>query len=156
VKNVIRVNLNKREDYINKFSSDRISRELNKYLLDEIKTIGLKEKIKIEITSKFEMTDEEKQKLIEMIKYNYKDDITDISIISKRILVLDAIIFVLGVFCLGLYSLSESVKVMSEIILIIGWLLIWEATYNTIFSKMQDRHKVIRRNQLVKSQIIFK
>ena len=156
MKNVIRVNLNKREDYINKFSSDRISRELNKYLLDEIKTIGLKEKIKIEITSKFEMTDEEKQKLIEMIKYNYKDDITDISIISKRILVLDAIIFVLGVFCLGLYSLSESVKVMSEIILIIGWLLIWEATYNTIFSKMQDRHKVIRRNQLVKSQIIFK
>ena len=156
MKNVIRVNLNKREDYINKFSSDRISRELNKYLLDEIKTIGLKEKIKIEITSKFEMTDEEKQKLIEMIKYNYKDDITDISIISKRILVLDAIIFVLGVFCLGLYSLSESVKVMSEIILIIGWLLIWEATYNTIFSKMQDRHKVIRRNQLIKSQIIFK
>ena len=48
---IINIELNKKEDYINKFNNKRISSDLDSYILNEIKTVKLIDKITIEINS---------------------------------------------------------------------------------------------------------
>ena len=44
---IINIELNKKEDYINKFNNKRISQDLNNYILEEVKTVELNNKITI-------------------------------------------------------------------------------------------------------------
>ena len=58
---IINIELNKKEDYINKFNNKRISQDLNNYILEEIKTVELNNKITIEINHNFKMNNEEQK-----------------------------------------------------------------------------------------------
>ena len=71
---IINIELNKKEDYINKFNNKRISADLDNYILNEAKTVKLTDKITIEIYSKFELTEEEQKDLVSIIRVSYKDD----------------------------------------------------------------------------------
>lgn len=154
--NNIEVILKDKEDYVSKFNNDRISLDLSNYLINELKTFKLSDKLKIQVSSNFNMSEVEKYGLIKMIKDSYNDDILEIKILSRKLVLVDISIFLAGLICLILYTLSKNVAVMSELILIVGWVLIWEAIYNAIFTKANDKIRIKRRKQLVNSEIIFK
>ena len=84
--NKIEVLLHDRDDYVNIFNNDRISSDLDDYILNETKTIGLKEHIIIEIKSEFDMSDDEKNKLRDMIKLSFYDDIIELNVFEKTLL----------------------------------------------------------------------
>src|SRR5574344_1561060 len=86
-----------KNDYVNRFNNDRISKELNNYLLDECKTIKYNSKINIKVKSEFNITEEEQKKFKEMIKNSYVDDNLELNLTLKRLLVVDLIMFLIGI-----------------------------------------------------------
>lgn len=153
---IINIELNQKEDYINKFNNKRISQDLNNYILEETKTVKLTDKITIEINSKTKLTKEEQKELVTMIKLSYKDDLDELLIYEKRINLKSITLLLIGVIILLAYYLSNNLFFVSEFILIIGWLMIWEAADALIFSKTQNRIKQTRRKQLIHSNIHFR
>lgn len=153
---IINIELNKKEDYINKFNNKRISQDLNNYILEEVKTVELNNKITIEIDPKFKMTEEEQKELVSMIKLSYKDDLEELLIYEKKIITKALILVAIGIIILVAYYLLNNVFFFGEFILIIGWLMIWEAADGLIFSRTENRVKQTRRNQLIHSNIYFR
>lgn len=154
--NIVNIELNNRKDYINKYNKKRISSDLDMYILNETKTVGLKDKIVIEIETKLNLTKEEQKELVAMIKLSYKDDLDELKIYEKKILEKAFILLAIGVVILIAYYLSNNLFFVSEFILIVGWLFIWEAFNGFIFSKTDNIIKQIRRKQLIHSKILFK
>lgn len=153
---IINIELNKKEDYINKFNNKRISADLDNYILNETKTVKLTDKITIEIDSKSKLTEEEQKNLVSMIKLSYKDDLDELLIYEKKIISKAIILMLIGVIILLAYYLSNNLFFVSEFILIIGWLMIWEAADGLIFSRTDNRMKQTRRKQLIHSNIYFR
>ena len=153
---IINIELNKKEDYINKFNNKRISADLDNYILNETKTVKLTDKITIEIYSKFKLTEEEQKDLVAMIKLSYKDDLDELLMYEKKIKSKAIILMLIGVIILLAYYLSNNLFFVSEFILIIGWLMIWEAADGLIFSRTENRVKQTRRRQLMYSHIYFR
>ena len=153
---IINIEINKKEDYINKFNNKRISADLDNYILNETKTVKLTDKITIEIDSKSKLTEEERKNLVSMIKLSYKDDLDELLIYEKKIISKAIILMLIGVIILLAYYLSNNLFFVSEFILIIGWLMIWEAADGLIFSRTDNRMKQTRRKQLIHSNIYFR
>lgn len=154
--NIIEIELNNNKDYKNKFNQNRISKELNNYILNEIKSINLTDRIILEIETKFKITEEEKENLVKMIKLSFNDELKELKILEKVSFNKSLILIGLGIMSLIIYYLLLNMIFISEFILIIGWLFIWEAIYELLFSKIKNKISQIRRNQLIHSKIIFK
>ncbi len=154
--NKIEVLLHDRDDYVNIFNNDRISSDLDDYILNETKTIGLKEHIIIEIKSEFDMSDDEKNKLRNMIKLSFYDDIIELNVFEKTLLKKNIIFMIIGVLFILMYFLFNEFIIINELLLIIGWLFVSESIYALIFGSSDNNIKIIKRKQLVNSDIIFK
>lgn len=154
--NKIEVFLHDRDDYVNIFNNDRISSDLDDYILNETKTIGLKEHIIIEIKSEFDMSDDEKNKLRDMIKLSFYDDIIELNVFEKNLLKKNIIFMIIGVLFILMYFLFNNFIIINELLLIIGWLFVSESIYALIFGSSDNNIKIIKRKQLVNSDIIFK
>jgi len=140
---------------LNKFNDKRISKELNDYILEECKALDLKDNIEIQINTNFEMKEEEKDKLVDMVRENYGLDIHDIEILLKKLYILNSIMILVGIVFLFFCFLSSDIPVISEFILIIGWILIWEGLYNILYQSIKNVIKITRRKKLTSCKIIF-
>lgn len=154
--NKIEVFLHDRDDYVNIFNNDRISSDLDDYILNETKTIGLKEHIIIEIKSEFDMSDDEKNKLRDMIKLSFYDDIIELNVFEKTLLKKNIIFMIIGVLFILMYFLFNEFIIINELLLIIGWLFVSESIYALIFGSSDNNIKILKRKQLVNSDILFK
>ena len=154
--NKISICLNEKKDYINKFNQNRISQELYEYIINEAKTISLKGKINIEIKiNQFTLTDLEKEQLSKIIKLTFEDDINDLMYFDNKLILKDLILLLIGIIITFICFLFKNLPPISEIILILGWLMIWEALDKLLFSRTENKIKIIRRKQLIKSKITF-
>ena len=94
--------------------------------------------------------------MIELIKQNYGVKIQD----EQYYLTLDhskeILLFGLGIILLILYyTFLKNIELVSEIILIIGWLAIWESTYNFLFVGYNKKNKITRLKKLTKAEVNF-
>lgn len=154
--NKIEIYLNDKEDYANNFNKNRISPELFKYILNELKTINIKSKINIDIiTNNFKLSDIEKEELATIIKSTYEDDSNDLIYLDNNLIFKELIFLFIGIIIIILYFLFKDSSVISEIILIIGWLMIWESVGRLVFSRNETKYKIKRRKQIIKSKINF-
>ena len=131
--NKIEVLLHDRDDYVNIFNNDRISSDLDDYILNETKTIGLKEHIIIEIKSEFDMSDDEKNKLRDMIKLSFYDDIIELNVFEKTLLKKNIIFMIIGVLFILMYFLFNEFIIINELLLIIGWLFVSELFFRVFY-----------------------
>ena len=53
MENIIKIHLKEKDDYKNKYNEDILSYQLSNYILEELKGIDIKEKIKFSISSNF-------------------------------------------------------------------------------------------------------
>ncbi|MEE0699522.1 MAG: hypothetical protein U0M66_02910 [Bacilli bacterium] len=151
----IEIFLSSKEAYQNEYNKKRLSSSLSDYILEESKFISPKKKINLIIKTKFELENEEKEELVDMIRNNYGTDVSELIMVSKKLKKLDLIIFIMGVIALLVYFLIPTKFVASEVILIIGWVLIWESTYNFIFRGAGNQLKILRRKQIINGKITF-
>ena len=151
----IEVHLKDKNDFTSRYNENRISSDLYTYIKKEVKLADIKDKINIEISTDFKLTDKEKEQLSLNIKKTSEEEINDIKYIEEKVLLLELLFLFIGFIIIFLYFLIKNIAIISEIVLIIGWLLIWEALDRLIFSRTENKIKKQRLKQIIKSDIDF-
>jgi len=151
--NTVKINIKNKEDYKNTYNENELSSELKEYILDHIKSKNTKQNIKLDITTNFKINEKEELNLRYMIRRAFGLDVSEIMNISKKRSLKSLFAFILGTIFLLIYSFIPNQHVITEIILIIGWVLIWESTYNFLFKNIETKLMIIRRKQIIKSKI---
>ena len=146
--NVMKITLKKKEDYISKFNDDTISAELSAYILEECRGYKFNDDISIEITSEYKMTAMEKEKLIDMIRSNFGIEVSENLNYQKRSIIIDFTLFILGIIGFFIYFISKSIPILSDFIMILCWVVIWEAAYDLIFTKLRNKIDIERKRKL--------
>jgi hypothetical protein len=152
----IDVYLNNKSDYINQFHNSRISPELSNYIKEECKSIAPREKFEINIYSNSPLSKLEQQELVNMIRENYGLDVRELYLISDKNKIVSLLCLLFGIMILFVYVLIDIVPILSEIVLIIAWVLIWEAIYNLLFGEVKNKIQIKRLKKLTKCKIVFK
>lgn len=155
---IINMTFDEKDDYISQFNENKLSNKLSNYILDECRGKPLKNKITLNIKMNYRISNKEKEEFIKMIHNNYKADLKEYMLILKRSIIKKIIIFFIGVVLIYLAYFKDIMdnEVISEIILIIGWVAIWEVAYTWFFESDKNRIMVKRLKQLIKCNINFK
>ncbi len=154
-KNIIEVTLGKKEDYINKFHNKKISQELSDYILNECKNFKPYQKFEICIFHKFSMTTQDQNELVDMIRENYGVDIHEIKVLTEKRMIFNMLSVLIGIVFLFLSVLTKNIPVINEVLVIIGWVPIWEAIYNMLFGGLKNNILTKRLKRLTNCQIKF-
>ena len=154
MENIIKIHLKDRDAYKNDYNEQIISYDLSNYILEELKGINIKQKVKFIITSDFEMLEQEKEDLVDMIRKNFGSDISEIGNTAKKHRMSNYLILFIGIVFILLYSLLK-IEVLSEFILIFGWVFIGEAICNFLYEGIENRYHIMRRKQIVNAKILF-
>lgn len=153
--NEIIVNINEEEDYKNKYNSNNLSTDLSNYIYEECKGKPINNKVTIIIKTKYKIKDKEKEDIINKIHNNYKTDLNEQLLMIKYSNIKNFAIFLLGILFLYLYYFVRINFVLSEMILIVGWVAIWEAVYAWLFVRDKDNIQIKRLKKLANCEIKF-
>ena len=153
----INITVDNLDDITNKFNNTTLSDELSDYIYNECKGNSLRENIKINIHTSKQFTDEEKEKIVDMIRSNYGIDIKENMLYIKYTNIKGLILFIVGIFLICIYNFLNNFELawIPETILIISWVVIWEAVYNFIFLEVQKRIEIKRLKKLTNCKIDF-
>lgn len=102
------------------------------------------------------MTEEEKEEFVDMLKENFGTNVSKIMNINKKENISNLIALLIGIFLMIIYCIDYKTVFIKELILIIGWGFLWEATYNFFFKDIETRLKITRRKQISNGKIEFK
>ena len=152
---IINIHLKEKNNYKNKYNENILSYELRNYILEELKGIETKEKIKFSISSNFEMTEKDKNELVDMIRNNFGADISEILNFAKKQKSTNYLILLISIILIIIYSIIN-IKLLAQFILILGWVLLGESICNFLYKGIENHHKISRRKQIVNAKIIFK
>lgn len=153
--NKVDVYVENKNSFQNQFHKERLSKELSDYILEECKAISLKEKLEIHIYCKEELNKEEQLHVVDMIRRNYGIDIQELLLYSKKNMLMSLICILVGILILFIYLFVDIVPVLSEVILIIAWVFIWEGIYNLLFDGIKNEIYKKRLRKLTECRIIF-
>jgi len=153
--NIIKIILNNKNDYVSKYNDNILSNDLNKYILEECKGYNLNSEIVIEITCKYDIDTIERQKIVDMIRSSFGTEISEMLVYRKRNIYIYIFIFLLGIIAVSFYIFFSNVQIISELILVVSWVLIWEGVHNLIFEGYKNRIDIERKKQLTRCKIIF-
>ncbi len=153
----INIAIDNLDDITNKFNNTKLSDELSNYIYSECKGNSLKENIKINIHTSKQFTDDEKEIIVDMIRSNYGIDIKENMLYIKYTNIKGLILFIVGIFLICIYNFLNNFELawIPETLLIISWVVIWEAVYNFIFLETQKRIEIKRLKKLTNCKIDF-
>ena len=153
--NKIDVYIDNKNQFQNQFHKERLSPELSNYILEECKSVSLKEKLEIHIYCKEELKKEEQLHFVDMIRRNYGVDIQELLLYSEKNNLMSLICILVGIFILFLYLFVDIIPVLSEVILIIAWVFICEGIYNLLFDGIKNEIYKKRLKKLTECRILF-
>lgn len=147
---VIELDLLEESDFLEKYNKHFISRDLLEYLKNQAAIISTKEKIKIIIHRRCPIP----ENYINLLKNGLRNEYT---FYQKRIHfnnIIQAVFLICGFTLLLLSHLINNLEVLEEILLISGWVFIWEMIEMELFSDSKNFHnrKIIKN--LLNSEII--
>lgn len=155
MENIVKIHLKNEDDYKNTYNDKILSYDLSNYIIEEIKGINSKQKIVFNITSEFNISKEEKNNLVNMIRNCFGTDVSEIINFSKKQLIANCLILFIGIIFLVLYYFI-TFEFISELTLILGWVFIGEAICNFLYNGIESRLKITRRKQIINARVIFK
>lgn len=146
----IKLDIVRKKDLLEKYDESKASREVVEYLIQAAMLVDESEKIKVIINMDSEIDEKAKELVIEGLKDEFKR--------SKRRTyknnVKQIYLFFLGIFLLFLSMLISKKGIWKEILLISGWVPIWEMIEMELFpdAEARIRRKIIKR--LLESDIV--
>ncbi len=144
-------------DIVNKFNDDTLSDELSTYIYEECKGYPVNSKIEIDIETNFPLTNEVKNTIVDLIHANYGILVKENLIYQKRKRMSELSMFILGLILVFSAQLvgNNGFILLDEIILIMGWVFIWEFSYSIFFYDIKRKVEINRYRQLSKCKIKF-
>lgn len=133
----IKVNIRKELDLYEKYS-DEVNEELLKYLIDEAK---VKDDVEVVVNTKLSIKNIDK-----LIIKGLTDTYNDIRKVDKLYDSKQIILFIIGIIFLTISTLTQP-EIVKEVILIIGWVFVWEVLDITINidSKQKRQKRIIKK-----------
>lgn len=153
----IDIMINSKEDVINKYNKNKLSQYLSEYIYRECFGTPLKRHISLNIKSKNKLSINEQNDIVNIIRSNYGHLISENLIYLKHDKIRALFLFIIGILLIIISKIIRSTNelILSEVLLVIGWVSTWEATYNFIFDDSKRRIKIKRYKKLTKCRINF-
>lgn len=150
----VNVLLNKKRYFYNRYSEEIVSDELINYIYHESIGSNFKNKVKINIKCNFEVTEKEKEKMMSMIRNNFKKQVQEELYSYEKEQDRKGILLALGVALLILYY-TNFTSILKDVMLIVGWISVCSSIYGFIFSSTKSYVDINRLKNLSKARIYF-
>lgn len=148
----IEIDLNNKYNLIDKYNEKKLSNEFIEYIIKQTVSIKESRNIKIIINKKCDIDQDITNLIKEGLKEEYNKSLEE----RHRNNIKQFIFFILGVIFIFLSTLVEKGIIWKEILLISGWVPIWEMIEVQIFPDVDGskKRKIIKK--LLNSEIIEK
>ena len=153
--NIIEIDLDSKEEYINKYDDKLINDDLHDYVIKRAMEIKNNSDIIIRIHFNYAASVDEKRLVRNFIVNDINNNLKIKS--SERINFKDIYLALIGIGCLIISIMFSYLKmgVVSEIFIIVGWVCIWEIVNDFLFIDGEVRLKRKKYLQLSKAKIEF-
>lgn len=152
---IVKIIVDEIDDLFNKFDNSDISDELAIYIENRCSRVKRNEMI-IEIYTNNELDEILKDKIVTAIRSHYgletKYNLIDI----KRRKIVNIIFFLSGIFILLFKNLLPLTKTINDIVDILGCFIIWESTFNLLFTDNEMDVKTDRAKKISNCHIEFR
>lgn len=149
---LIEITINSKYDLIDKYNKNKLSNQLLKYIIKQAISIKNNKKIKIIINKKIQISENSVELLKEALKEEYNKSVEERNSNNvKQILLL-----LLGMIFIFISTKIQASLLWKEIILITGWVPIWEMVKIELFADVYGRRKRRTIKKLLTSEIIEK
>ena len=147
---IIRVDLYWKSDFLRTYNDKKVDLDLIEYLIDQIGLYNQSEKVKIVLNKRCEIDVNAIKLIKEGLKEEYKKslDVRDQNNLKQLWLI------AMGVSLLFLSTKIAADNLMKEILLIIGWVPIWETMEVELFPDAAERKRRRAIKRLLKCEII--
>ena len=145
----INIDLLNKDDFLEKYNHDEVSHGLIEYLIQEGKNISKKDKLILNIHVNFQNDLNIKDMLIKALNKEYINTINDHYFNN----LFQILLFLLGIIFLSLSTLFKEGVIWKEILLIGGWVPIWEMIELELFNDVRGIKKKKIIKYLIHSQI---
>ncbi len=155
--NIIEIVVKEKDNLYNNFNSNKLSDDLGNYIYSQSLSYKIREEVKINIKTEFELNEKEKNDLVDMIREYFGLSIKETLIYYKYNNFKKTLLFILGVIliCLSHFIGILNDFLISEVFLIIGWVAVWEVFDNILLVETKKKFKLERFRKLVKCKIYF-
>lgn len=152
--NKIEIYVNSKEDFCDQFNPNHLSREIVSYLENELRLIQIKEMFEIEIHSKENLSTLEQEKVVELIREHYGLLVQKEMLLQNPRTMKKYLLLLIGVLLITFssYFLKD---VLKELVLIAGWVAVWEVVYDVLFTDNINRLKINRNKKISSCKIEF-
>ena len=157
VENKIIINLNQNDDACNKFNNNILSKELGNYIYEQYTGFKNDGDIKLIISSDEEMDNNFKNKLRKMIIEYISSNIIELNKIHKKVIIKSILLSIIGIcliFIAHFFNIYNE-YIVSEVLMIAGWVSIWEVFDNLVFKESKWRSRYNGYKKLSKCEIEF-
>lgn len=150
--NVIEIDLDSRDEYVNEYNDDRISDRMQKYILDF--PIDMKQDVVLKLNFNYKVKADEINSIENMIKLSFSSSLSRTENEIKKLNYRDLILLLLGILFLIIYCYLDEIKVFlfAEFFLIIGWVAFWEVAESFLFY----RRKLVRNRRKYQKLMLAK
>ena len=144
------VDIKKENHLINKYNKKKVSHELIEYIMKQAKLVKWNKDIKLVINKNSNI----KQDSINLIKNGLEEEFTRSIERKDKNNIKQFFYFILGTIIIFISTLIPEIGPWKEVVLITGWVLIWEMIEVELFPDAYGRRnrRVIRK--LLKSEMI--
>jgi hypothetical protein len=152
----INLKLNKEEIY-NPFNEDELNPSLGEYIFNKINMNELKDKISLNIYLEDDLKKADQDHLTFLFKDYFEAKLTNELYLEKKEDLSLLLILLTGVILLTLYYIFKinAIPVVSEILLITGWVFIWEWIYRQVFTRSMENYITKKYRLILRSDINY-
>lgn len=148
---IIEIDLMEENDLLERYNRKRVSSDLINYIIESASNFTKKDVVKMVINNNIKREVQCVNIIIEGLKNEYNKKLKKYS----RNNIIQLIYFFVGIILLSFSSIIQ-IDVLREVILISGWVMIWEVVELEIFSDMENRKKRRILKKILNSEIIEK
>ena len=134
---LIKINILNEDSLIEKYNNDKANKKLIEYIIKEAKYIRDYDKLDIVIYNECNT----KLNIAEIIIQGLKEEYENISNEYHRTNIIQLALLILGLIFLFFSSLISESSIWKEVLLIIGWVPIWEMVDLELFKDYRGRRK---------------
>jgi hypothetical protein len=154
VNTTINIVLENKKDFYSKFSDKILNQDLFDYIFNECYGENYKNNVIINIYTKKELSSTEKNNMMDMVRRTFGLKVQDELYYYNSGKDKKIILFLVGIALIIIYYLSF-INVLRELILILGWLAIWESTYSFLSDTKRDYIYIYRLRKLSNCRVYF-
>ena len=151
---IVNIKIDNVDELFNKFDDEDISDELASYIENRCSRT-LKNEMLIKIYSEEELSDEDKDRVVTAIRSHYGIENKFLDIEIKKLQKVNIYYFVAGVLTIFVSNILPIGKFIPEIIDVLGGFIIYESSFNLLFTDNELDLKSYRATKIGKSRIIF-